>query len=204
VFFIGNAFLATHVKDSSFDSDSPLPSADSPAFVARRPALRRLRRLAAKIPRGLVALVLAALAAGGWLVAFDVSSTALNNAALMVLMDPSVRPDPQHGPSAADLAAAPDLTSVGLRLVSVGSMKAGLVARAARFVYASPDGTRVVLLSAPSLNVPPRPQWLAHRIGPYRLLMWTHVTRRYVIAGPATVPGMMRAADALTDARHGR
>lgn len=166
--------------------------------------LRGLRRLAAKIPPGIVALLLAVAAAGGWLAAFDVSPMALNNAALMALMDPTAARDTQHSPSPAEVAAAPDLSSAGLRLVSLGSMKVGLVAQASRYMYESADGSRVVLLSARSLSLPPRPQWFAHRVGPYRLLMWTHVARRYVIAGAATAPGMMRAADAMTDARHDR
>jgi hypothetical protein len=161
-----------------------------------------LRRLAARIPPTLVALLLAVAAAGGWLAAFDVSAIALNNAALMALMDPSAGRDTLHGPSAADTAAAPDLSAAGLRLVSLGSMKIGLVTRAARYVYESGDGSHVVLLSAPSLNVPPHPQWMAHRVGTYRLLMWTHLSRRYVIAGAATAPGMMHAADVMTDGRH--
>jgi len=158
---------------------------------------RRVR--VARVPRAVVALLLAVAAIGGWLTAFDVSSMALNNAALMALMDPTAGRDTLRAPSPADAAAAPDLSSAGLRLVSLGSMKVGLVARAARYVYESADGARVVLLNAPSLNLPPHPQWSAHRVGQYRLLMWTRATRRYVIAGAATARGMMRAADALTE-----
>lgn len=143
--------------------------------------------------------VLAVAAAGGWLAAFDVSSIALNNAALMALMDPTAGRDTLHTPSAAERAAAPDFSSAGMRLVAQGPMKVGFVAQAARYVYETRDGTRVVLLSAPSLNFPPRPQWIAHRVGQYRLLMWTHLVRRYVIAGAATAPGMMRAADTMMD-----
>lgn len=202
-------FFRSHVKDSSFDSEPPSSGADPRAYASGPSVSRRApRRLAAKTPRRIVALVLvlvlAMAAAGGWLAAFDVSSMALNNAALMVLMDPTAGRATQHAPSPADAAAAPDLSSAGLRLVSLGAMKVGLVAQAARYVYEARDGARVVLLSAPSLNLPPRPQWIAHRVGPYRLLMWTHVARRYVIAGAATAPGMMRAADAMTDAHNGQ
>ena len=166
-----------------------------------RPRSRGLRRIAAKLPPRAAALLLALAAAGGWLAAIDVSSMALNNAALMALMDPTAGRDTQRAPSPADLAAAPNLSSAGLRLVSLGSMRVGLVARAARYVYRSESGATIVLLSAPSLNVPPRPQWIAHRVRGYRLLMWTHVARRYVIAGAASAPGITRAADALTDPR---
>lgn len=190
------------MKDS-FDSDSQALATGR--FDARRAASgpRSPRRLA-RVPLGIVALLLAAIAVGGWLAAFDVSAMALNNAALMALMDPTAGRDTAHAPSPAEVAAAPDLSSVGLRLVSLGPMKVGLVARAARYVYESRNGARIVLLSAPSLNVPPRPQWFAHRVGEYRLLMWTHVARRYVIAGAATAPGMMRAADVMTDAHNDR
>ena len=170
----------------------------------RAPSRSRSPHRFARVPRGIVALLLAVAALGGWLAAFDVSPMALNNAALMALMDPTAGRDTAHAPSPAEVAAAPDLSSVGLRLASLGPMKVGLVARAARYVYESADGARIVLLSAPSLNVPPRPQWIAHRVGQYRLLMWTHVTRRYVIAGAATAPGMMRAADVMTDAHNDR
>jgi hypothetical protein len=198
-----------------FDSDAPSSRADQPMLAVGRPGSRRaagpdgalsrrLRRLVGKVPPRIGALVLALAAAGGWLAAFDVSSMALNNAALMALMDPTAGRNTLHAPSLADVAAAPDLSSAGLRLVSLGAMRVGLVAWAARYVYESPNGERVVLLSAPSLNLPPRPQWIAHRIGQYRLLMWTHVARRYVIAGAATAPGMMRAADAMTDPNHAR
>ena len=190
----------------------PLPAADPQTLAVGRVAPRRassfttplrwLRRFAAKLPPRIVALLLAIAAVGGWLAAFDVSSMALNNAALMALMDPTAGRETLHAPTSADLAAAPNLSSAGLTLVSLGSMRVGLVARAARYVYEARDGTRVVLLSATSLNVPPRPQWSAHRVGTYRLLMWTHLVRRYVIAGAATAPGMMHAADALTDAHN--
>jgi hypothetical protein len=179
-------FLPDKVKDS-FDSDAPTLATGR--FDARRaPSPSRSPRRFARVPRGLVALLLAVAALGGWLAAFDVSPMALNNAALMALMDPTAGRDTAHAPSPAEVAAAPDLSSVGLRLASLGPMKVGLVARAARYVYESADGARVVLFSAPS----------------YRLLMWTHVTRRYVIAGAATAPGMMRAADVMTDAHNDR
>ncbi|PXW28134.1 hypothetical protein SAMN05445871_4154 [Paraburkholderia caballeronis] len=192
--------LNAQIRDAFPATDEPLPRG------AGQPAGGRLsrawRRLAARVSPGLVALVFAAAAAGGWMAAFDVSAMALNDAALMALMDPTAGRDRQHAPSPVEAAAAPNLASVGMRLVSVGSMKVGLVARASRYVYQSRNGAPVVLMSAPSLNLPPRPQWIAHRVGSYRLLMWTHVARRYVIAGDATTPGMMRAADAVTDAHN--
>jgi hypothetical protein len=196
-------FWRFSVKDSTFDSDADLLSAPSGRRRFDDAPARRPRRRVSWTMSAIVALLLALAAAGGWLAAFDVSQMSLNNAALMVLMDPTAGRDTQRTPTPADVAAAPDLSSVGLRLVALGSMKVGLVARAARYVYESQNGVRIVLLSAPSLNLPPNPQWIAHRVGTYRLLMWTRMARRYVIAGAATAPGMMRAADVLTDAHNG-
>lgn len=153
--------------------------------------------------RMLIVSVLGIAAACGWLAAsVSASSDMLDDVALMALLEASSRADGQPAaPIAGFAAAAPDLSAEGLTLVSQEPVLSRPFSSGAGYVYVSRNGAPVVLLSAPALNVPPQPQWMARRVGAYRLLTWTSLTHRYVIAGAATTPGLMRAADVLTGAR---
>lgn len=147
--------------------------------------------------------IVALVGGSGWMAATQVSFEALNNAAVMVLAQVAdastdgTSAEPANPSLRDSIAPAPDLTAVGLKLVFQGSMKTGPFSEASKYVYRTSAGAPMVLLTAFSVNAPAHPQWIAHRVGQYRLLTWTTRHRRYVIAGAATTRGMMRAADVI-------
>ncbi|WP_321788774.1 transcriptional regulator [Paraburkholderia sp. J94] len=194
---------------------SPQAAPDAAHGVSARRARFRLpgvwRRRAAAL-----ALLCAMLAAGAaWLALTEPDEHALNNAAVMALME-AAPAAPAASLGAADAAgfagslnvgevrAVPfDLASAGLRLVSAGTMELGPFARAARYVYENGDGAPVVLLGARAWFAADEPQWSARRVGALRLLGWTSHGTRWVLAGNAATHGLMRAADIATQQQGG-
>jgi anti-sigma factor RsiW len=144
-----------------------------------------------------LALILALVAGSGWLAASQASSRALNNAAVMALTETVSAQLSVATPSLATLRGAPNLTSVGLRLVAERTMTLGPFAHANEFVYVNGDGQPVVLLAAPALTEWAQTQWTAGRVGDIRLLTWTAQRQRYGLAGNARTRGLMLAADAM-------
>ncbi|PLZ01930.1 hypothetical protein CY652_12905 [Burkholderia sp. WAC0059] len=124
---------------------------------------------------------------------------ALEEAAVTSLVEASaqIRHAGAAGGTPASGPAAPDLSKAGLKWVSSGSVATGPFFTASRHIYETADGTPVVLLIAFSPDFRPRPQWVAHRVGPYRLLTWTRFGRRYVLGGATMTRGMMEAADMI-------
>lgn len=183
------------------------------------------------------AAALVLVAASGWMVASQVSSQALNNAAVMALMEASeshagsvqplagrsastaggsmvgaraatamaAAPAGVQNPSLAARqdatvadASAPNLTGVGMHLISHRILKLGPFAHATEYLYLNTGNQPIVLLRAAAWTARAQPQWSAHRVGALRLLGWTAHGERYVLAGTADARGLMRAADALT------
>jgi anti-sigma factor RsiW len=157
---------------------------------------RRVLRYAMAVAAAL-ALAGAALA---WVGVSQPSQQALNNAAVMALMEAeNASPDAQ--PQAA-VRAPFDLGAAGLRYLGGGEVKVGPMASAQRYVYENAAGERVVLLAARAWLAGAAPQWSAHRAGPLRLLMWREGGTRWVLAGKAQTRGLMRAADLATMPAH--
>ncbi|WP_321956649.1 anti-sigma factor [Paraburkholderia bannensis] len=181
----------------------------SPDIVAvRAGVLPRSRMLRRAFAACVAALVLAA-AALAWLAASEPSVQALNNAAVMALMEAGSASQPMAGASdpLADAlapgtrAAGPapfDLDAVGLRFVASGTMELGPFARAQRWTYVNAEGQPVVLLAARAWFERDAPQWSARRVGDLRLIGWIGHGERWVLAGNARTRGLMRAADAAT------
>jgi anti-sigma factor RsiW len=168
------------------------------AFERVQATRRSRRRLNAR-----VMAALALLAAIGWLGATQVSAQALNNAAVMGLAEAGARHYPAASAASVNPAAridpsAPDLSSIGLRLVDQRVLSLGTFERANEYVYLNADNVPVVVISTLALLAPPQPQWSARRIGGIRLLTWTAQRQRFVVAGDARAHGLMRAADLLT------
>lgn len=156
-------------------------------------SLRRRARVIAAV------LIAAFCVAGGFVWATHVPDTSLDAVAIMTLEQAIAMKDPTgRGVDATSLAAAPDLSSVGLRAVARVAQQLGPFARARGFVYRNAAGERAVLLSVPDLNAVPRPQWQARRVGESRVLCWTAGRTRFVLAGRASTHGLMRAADLMT------
>lgn len=145
----------------------------------------------------LVTLALILIAIGGWLAAIEVSGQALDNAAVMALAEAAARPFSPASPTRED-AGAPDLGSIGLRLVERRVLRLGPLQRANQFVYLNGDQQPVVVLSAAAPFAREAPQWAARRIGELRLLTWTARRQRFVVAGNARTHGLMRAADVMS------
>lgn len=152
---------------------------------------------ASKLVSTLAVLALTLAVASGWLAASQVSAQSLNNAAVMALAETTAIPFSAASPTRTD-PLAPNLSSIGLRLVEQKVLSLGPLQHADEFVYLNRDNQPVVLLSgwAPLASV--QPQWSARRIGEIRLLLWTARRQRFVVAGDARTHGLMRAADALT------
>ena len=197
------------------DEPSPIPAAATGfahtaagRWLGRRLQMARLRPLRAVLAVALV-LMLALVVASGWMAASQVSQDALDNAAVMALARATGEDFGARAASAvgavgavgADTAdsAAPNLTPVGMHLVSHRTLKLGPLARATEYVYLNAQAQPVVLLVAPA---PPaaaaQPQWSARRVGTLRLLTWTARQQRYVLAGAANARGLMSAADFMT------
>jgi hypothetical protein len=145
-------------------------------------------------------IALLVLAICGWAAASFVSDHQLNAAAVMSYAQWSGVPTQT---AAAPLPASRDpfsteFAQLGWRLVSVKTLRLGLIADAREFDYRNADGQPVVLLTTGAPLVVERPHWMGHRVGELRLLTWTEKGTRYVLAGRADTHGLMRAADAAT------
>lgn len=199
--------LNAQIQSAFQTADEP----DTRRFDKWHRAFERLQatRRSRKRLNVLVMAALTLLAAIGWLGATQVSAQALNNAAMMGLAEAGAR----HfaAASAASIASAapmnpamrndpsaPDLASIGLRLVDRRVLSLGAFQRATEYVYLNADNRPVVVISTLALLAPPQPQWSARRIGEIRLLTWTAQHQRFVVAGDARTHGLMRAADLMT------
>ncbi|WP_322034036.1 transcriptional regulator [Paraburkholderia sp. J76] len=153
---------------------------------------RRVWRYAIALA-AVVVLVAAALA---WIAVTEPSQQALNNAAVMALMEAeNAQPESlEAGPARAPF----DFGAAGLRFLGGGEVRVGPFASAQRYVYENSQGERVVLLASRAWLAGASPQWSAHRAGPLRLLMWRERGTRWVLAGNAQTHGLMRAADLAT------
>lgn len=205
-------------------ADEPLPSR-GPSMRSARTAPGRwfARRIEAVTRRPLRALlmliaVLAAsvIALSGWMVASQVSAQALNNAAVMALEQaagahydaPATVPLKGAGVAVAPVmpasgalvssTEAPDLASLGMRLVNHHVVNLGPLTSASEYIYLNAENQLVVLLTAPAWLTPAQPQWAARRVSTLRLLTWNAHHRRYVLAGVADTRGLMLAADLMT------
>jgi hypothetical protein len=175
--------------------------ADEETLVAapprRRPwTMRRLRPYA-------VALALVAGLIGIFALATHVPDAALDNASVMALekaIAAQQKPPAEQGYATDDasLHAAPDLRAVGLHVVAERKMSLGMFSYATEYVYWNYLGQAAVLLTVTDITVWPQPQWQARRVGGSRLLVWSTVGRRHVLAGRAETRGLMLAADLMT------
>jgi anti-sigma factor RsiW len=204
--------LNQQIQDTFLPSDEPLPTLGSArAGVDSAPGRwldRRIRGVRRNPLRALLtavlAVVLALLAASGWMAASQVSEEALNNAAVMALAQAVADHSGIAGASLstpsslATAPGAPNLAPVGMHLVSERTARLGPVARAAEYVYLNADGEPVVLLVARTRQLRAESQWSAQRVGTLRLLTWSAHHQRYVLAGAADAHGLMRAADLMT------
>ncbi|CAB3705101.1 anti-sigma factor family protein [Paraburkholderia rhynchosiae] len=179
-------------------------TADEPAAAAikgRRGAGGRIGKAArtgmSKPLKALAVLVIALIAASGWLASTQVTAQALNNAAVMALAETTAAHFSAASPTRMD-PSAPNLAAIGLRLVDQRVLSLGLLQRASEFVYLNGDNQPVVVLSTLALLAPAQPQWSARRIGDVRLLTWTAQWQRFVVVGNARTHGLMRAADVMT------
>jgi anti-sigma factor RsiW len=168
-------------------------------------------------------LALALAAVSGWMMASQVSTEALDNAAVMALAQAAGEHAGEHfgtasvslggvnaaaaslstpvapAPDMAPDPAAPNLAPVGMHLVSHRTLTLGPLARAAEYVYLNTEAQPIVLLVAHTRPAAAaQPQWSARRVGTLRLLTWTAGRERYVLAGAADARGLMRAADFMT------
>jgi anti-sigma factor RsiW len=243
--------LNEQIQRSFGPPDEPLPTLASDRHWLTRAARKCLawRASAARLQAVrtsmvvFFAVVLALIAASGWMSASQVSPEALNNAAVMALMQATsnhagnaqplgessersesstngaasgtVRttaassvaavPDSVQTTNlaasqdpAALAASAPNLTAVGMHLVSHRTMKLGPFAHASEYLYLNAERQPIVLVKAAARTASAQPQWSARRVGSLRLLAWTAHGERCVLAGTADARGLMRAADALT------
>ncbi|HYS62667.1 MAG TPA: transcriptional regulator [Paraburkholderia sp.] len=187
--------LNAQIQQAFQTTDEPVASSAAPW----RRALERLNtaRRQSRLLNTLMALVLTAVTASGWLAATQVSAQALNNAAVMALAEIDAARFSAASPTRTD-ASAPDLTAIGLRLADRRVLSLGPFQRASEFIYLNADNRPVVVISTLALLAPAQPQWGARRIGDIRLLTWTAQQQRFVVAGDARTHGLMRAADAMT------
>ncbi|MGF6774239.1 hypothetical protein P3T18_006754 [Paraburkholderia sp. GAS199] len=187
--------LNAQIQDAFQTTDEPLAR----PVGGWRAALARLRDAArrSKTTRTLLAALFVLTAASGWLAATQTSARALDNAAVMALAESSAEPFSAQTPTYAD-AGAPDLSTIGLRLVERRVISLGVFQRASEFIYLNGANQPVVLVSTLALLARTQPQWSARRIGDIRLLGWVAQRQRFVVAGDARTHGLMRAADAMT------
>ncbi|MFM0206799.1 transcriptional regulator [Paraburkholderia sediminicola] len=176
-------------------TDEPVPS--RPDGWRRRFDRLKAARRPGKVVNALAALVLTLVAAGGWLAATQVSRQALNNAAVMALAETVAASYSAASPTRTDVSA-PNLATIGLRLVDQRVLSLGPFQRASEFIYLNGDNRPVVLIATLALLAPAQPQWAARRIGEIRLLTWTAQRQHFVVAGDARTHGLMRAADVMT------
>ncbi len=206
-----NAQMRRSFGEAALTGVAPEMASVRPALLPRSRALRR----------GLTAFMAALALAGAalaWLAISEPSVQALNNAAVMALMEAGGGNAPGSGTSgtsgtsgASDTVAdalapgahaagpAPfDLSAVGLRFVASGTIELGPFARAQRWTYLNAEGEPVVLLATRAWFERDAPQWSARRVGGLRLIGWIGHGERWVLAGNARTHGLMRAADAAT------
>ncbi|MEM5314837.1 transcriptional regulator [Paraburkholderia sp. JHI869] len=170
------------------------PAQAALSALSRTAPARRMRVLRYAI--ALAAALALAAAALAWVAVTEPSQQALNNAAVMALME-AENAQPQvleTGPARAPF----DFGAAGLRYLGGGEVRVGPFASAQRYVYENNQGERVVLLATRAWLAGAAPQWSAHRAGPLRLLMWRERGTRWVLAGNAQTRGLMRAADLAT------
>lgn len=154
--------------------------------------------------KGYAAVALAALVLAGaafaWISVSEPTQQVLNDAAVMALMDAenAGNADVDSHTKAPAMPAPFDLGAAGMRYIGSSEMKLGPFARAQRYLYENAEGERVVLLGARAWLDGASPQWMAHRAGQLRLLMWRDDGTRWVLAGHAATRGLMRAADLAT------
>jgi anti-sigma factor RsiW len=182
------------MQNSFQKADEDLPA--RAASARRRWTQRRLRAYA-------VALAFAAGLIGLFALATHVSDAGLDNASVMALekaVASQQKPPAENGYATDDasLHAAPDLRAVGLHVVAERKMPLGMFSHATEYVYWNYLGQAAVLLIATDLTTWPQPQWRARRVGGSRLLGWSTVGKRYVLAGRAETRGLMLAADLMT------
>lgn len=200
-----NAQMRRSFGEAALAGDAPAIEAMAAVREALLPRSRALRR---GLSAFVVTLALAA-AALVWLALSEPSGQALNNAAVMALMEAGGGHQPMAAASDAladalapgTRAAEPtpfDLSAVGLRFVASGTIELGLFARAQRWTYLNAEGQPVVLLAARAWFERDAPQWSARRVGELRLIGWIGHGERWVLAGNARTHGLMRAADAAT------
>ena len=155
-----------------------------------------LRRRARGLAIGLL-LTLAAVTGVVW--ATHVPDAALDALAIMALEQTVAGKDwSDENTRAQALAAAPDLSSVGMHAIVRLTRQVGPFARASGFIYRNTAGEPVVLLTVPDLTAWGQPQWQASRVGSSRVLGWTASGTKYVLAGRADARGLMLAADVMT------
>ena len=114
------------------------------------------------------------------------------------LAEVTARPFSATSPTRVD-PAAPDLDTIGLRLVEQRVLRLGPWQRANEFVYLNGDQQPVVVLSAAAPFAREEPQWAARRIGELRVLTWTARRQRFAVVGNARTHGLMRAADMISE-----
>ncbi|OAJ59171.1 anti-sigma factor family protein [Paraburkholderia ginsengiterrae] len=187
--------LNAQVQAAFQTTDEPAPGRAGAwrGTFGRIGATRRTRKLV----NTLAALALTLAVASGWLATAQVSAQSLNNAAVMALAETAAAGFSAASPTRADLDA-PNLASIGLRLVDRKMLSPGPLQRIDEFVYMNGDNETVGLLSAGAQWGRAQPQWYARRIGDIRLLFWSARLKRFVVAGDARAHGLMRAADSLT------
>ncbi|WP_345814598.1 transcriptional regulator [Paraburkholderia sp. PREW-6R] len=190
--------LNAQIQQAFQASDEPLDTAHRSAAPRRAGASRHtLAPRSSRFVRMLIVLVLSLVTLSGWLAATQVSRQALNNAAVMALAESATRQFSAASPTRMD-PSAPDLSTIGLRLIDQRVLALGPFQRAREYVYLNGDNLPVVVLSSLAPLAPAQPQWSARRIGEIRLLTWTAQQQRFVVAGDAHTHGLMRAADAMT------
>ncbi|CAB3752552.1 anti-sigma factor family protein [Paraburkholderia humisilvae] len=180
------------------------PAVDNSRFIrsgARRgwqAHLHRARRaLFGSVAQRILLLVLALI---GWAATAFVSDHQLNAAAVMSYAQWAAVPEQTAAtpvPASRDPFST-EFAQLGWKLVSVKTLRMGLIEAAQEFDYRNADGQPVVLLTTGAPFVIERPRWMGHRVGELRLLTWSENGTRYVLAGRADAHGLMKAADAAT------
>lgn len=168
-------------------------SFEQPATVF---SARKIRRLSKSLFAGLIIFALASISMA--IFALDTSDAQFDHAAAHALEQIEQAGVAYLPPPAGDLAAAPDLRTVGFEPIEAREIRLGLFSRATEVVYRNRLGETAVLLSIRNWLSRAQPQWQARREGAQRFLAWTTPGTRYVLAGRAETRGLMLAADLMT------
>ncbi|MFC0399479.1 anti-sigma factor family protein [Paraburkholderia rhizosphaerae] len=145
-------------------------------------------------------IALLVLALAGWAATAFVSDHQFNATAVMSYAQWAGAPTQMAAtpvPASRDPFST-EFAQLGWKLVSVKTLRLGLISDAQEFDYRNADGQPIVLLTTGAPFVIERPHWMGHRVGELRLLTWTDNGTRYVLAGRADAHGLMKAADAAT------